>query len=153
FASLLGGHGERYAAFEVLRDIVIVSIPVAANRGHARLDRLAVGADLPHDTVVLTRLGCAIDVAGAQGVFLRVDPEFDEPAAGPDDPPARAIDPADPAGFSLEQDVVEFEHDPAVAPSVNRLPRGREEPGRQPPAGPQAELQGLVDQVGAPVVQ
>ena len=80
-------------------------------------------------------------------------PVLDEAALGPDDPPSRPVDPADPAGLDLEEDVVELQDDPAVAAAVDALPGARRQPGGEPPARPEAELERLVDQVRAPVVE
>src|SRR5262249_46314390 len=94
-----------------------------------------------------------VDIAGAQGFLLGVQSVLDEPPTGPDDPPSGTVDPADPAGFHLEEQVVELQDDPAVPPAVGPLPGAGGQPGGQPPAGSESELKGLVDQMGAPVVE
>ena len=52
-----------------------------------------------------------------------------------------------------KSDVVELQDDPAVPAAVDALPGAGDQPGREPPARAQAELEGLVDQVRAPVVE
>ena len=99
------------------------------------------------------RFGCPVDVAGAKRVFLGIDPIFDESALGADDPPAGPVEPANPARFDLEEDVVELEHHPAVAAAIDAFPGGGGYPCRHPPARAKSQLQGLIDQVRTPVVQ
>ncbi len=153
FAGLFGRDSQWGKSVQVLGDVAVVAIPVAPDGRERDLDGLAVAAGAAENGFMLGRFGRAVDVAGAEGVFLGVDSMLDEPSSGTNDPPAGPVDSADSARFHLKDDVVKLEHHAAVAAAVNAFPGGGGDPCGHAMAGPQSELKGLIDQVSAPVVQ
>src|SRR5262249_51017423 len=147
FAGLFSCDREGRPGTQVIGDVAIVTVPVIADGRHAAFDDRAGLTRTAEDPLVLGRLGGAVDVAGAEGVFLRIDAVLDESAVGADDPPAGPVDPADPAVLDLEERVVELHDDPAVAAAVDALPDAGAQPGEEASARAQVELEGLVDQV------
>ena len=97
-AGLLGGHRQGRTAAQMVGDVAVVAVPVASDGRDPALDDLAVSRRLDGGCPGAGAVRSPVDVAGAEGVFLGIDPVLDEAALGADDPPAGPVDPADPAG-------------------------------------------------------
>ena len=121
-ASLLSRHGEILAAADRFDDVSVVGVPVAPYGGYGRFTRRWGRVRESDDTLVGSRFLGSIDVSGAKCVFLWVDPILDETAVGTEDPPTRAVEPANPAGFDLKEDVVELQHDAPVSRGIDAFP-------------------------------
>ena len=126
---------------------------MAAHGGDRCFEQISAGGCDPQHSLMSWLFLGPVDVAGAKGVFLGVDAVLHEAAVGAHDPPSRAVEPADPAGFNLKEHSVEFEDDPPVPAGIDAVPGCRRDPGAEPAARPQAELECLVDQVRTPVVE
>src|SRR5262249_52825626 len=100
-AGVLGGDRQLGVAAEVLGDVAVILIPVGTDGRDPTLDDLSRIARSAQDSLMLGRLGRAVDVAGAEGDFLGVDPVLHESSLGADDPPAGPVEPADAAGLDL----------------------------------------------------
>src|SRR3954447_24509993 len=101
--AVLGGDGQGSSVFQVGGNVRVESVPTAADGLHRRLDDLAAEFG-PEPPLVPGGLGGGVQVSGAEGLLLGIDAGLEDPAVGAQDPPARAVEPADSARLDLEQD-------------------------------------------------